>query len=66
MLSIFWFFVGFSFGLGVWILARRKWTKSRKILFEQKNQLAQEKKMAVEFMEKGHEPNPNWKIRKKR
>jgi len=23
-------------------------------------------KMAVDCMDKGHEPNPNWKIRKKR
>lgn len=50
MLSIFWFLIGLVFGVGPWVLARRKWNKIRKDLFEQKNQLAQEKKMAVEFM----------------
>jgi sigma-B regulation protein RsbU (phosphoserine phosphatase) len=50
MLSIFWFLGGLAFGLAVWLMFRRNWIKTNKRLSEQKNQLAQEKKMAVEFM----------------
>ena len=50
MLSIFCFLGGLIFGIGAWFIAKRNWAKSHKLLFEQKNQLAQEKKMAVEFM----------------
>lgn len=50
MLILFCFLGGLSVGLGAWFIAHRRWTKSLKDLFEQKNQLAQEKKMAVEFM----------------
>ncbi len=50
MLTIFWFLSGLFIGLGTLFLARQKWNKIRKVLHEQKTQLTQEKKIAVEFM----------------
>ena len=50
MFSIFWFLGGLAGGLAVGFVFRRNWIRINKRLSEQKNQLAQEKKMAVEFM----------------
>ena len=50
MQIVFWFLAGVTSGLGLWFLMRRKWKISLKELSNQKNQLAQEKKLAVEFM----------------
>ena len=46
----FWFLGGSAIGLSIWLIARRKWKLIRRDLLNQKNQLAQEKKLAVEFM----------------
>ena len=50
MLFIISFLGGLSVGFVAWIFSRRRWASIQKHLFEQKNQLTQEKKMAVEFM----------------
>ena len=50
MQFFFWFLGGSATGLSIWLLARRKWKLIRRDLLNQKNQLAQEKKLAVEFM----------------
>ncbi len=50
MYPVFWFFSGLVMGLCLLALARRRWYKNRKELQDQKNQLTQEKKIAVEFM----------------
>ena len=50
MYSLIWFFGGLMIGLCFWIIGRRRWQISRKKLLQQKNQLSQEKKIAVEFM----------------
>jgi len=50
MLSIFWFFSGLILGLCAWAFSRGHWNNTRKLLIKQKNQLSQEKKIAVEFM----------------
>lgn len=34
----------------LWVISRRKWIRKNKLLSEQRNQLAQEKEIAVEFM----------------
>ena len=50
MHSFLWFFGGGIIGIILFIFARKKWTKLHKDLLEQNNQLAQEKKIAVDFM----------------
>ena len=50
MYPLIWFFGGLIIGLCFWVIGRRRWQISRKKLLQQKNQLSQEKKIAVEFM----------------
>ena len=50
MYPLIWFFGGLMIGLCFWVIGRRRWQISRKKLLQQKNQLSQEKKIAVEFM----------------
>ena len=50
MYPLVWFFGGLLIGLCFWVIGRRRWQISRKKLLQQKNQLSQEKKIAVEFM----------------
>ena len=50
MYPLVWFFGGFMIGICLWVIGRRRWQISRKKLLQQKNQLSQEKKIAVEFM----------------
>ena len=50
MYPLVWFFGGLMIGICLWVIGRRRWQISRKKLLQQKNQLSQEKKIAVEFM----------------
>jgi phosphoserine phosphatase RsbU/P len=50
MFPLFWLFSGLILGLCTWVFSRRRWKKDRTLLIQQKNQLSQEKKIAVEFM----------------
>ena len=44
------FITGTLIGLSFWLISRRIWQKERKKLHSQNNQLAQEKRIAVDFM----------------
>ncbi len=50
MLLVICFLGGLILGCGAWLIGHRNWASLRKQLLEQKNQLSQEKKLAVEFM----------------
>jgi len=50
MSPIFWLFSGLILGLCTWVFSRRRWKNDQKRLIQQKNQLSQEKKIAIEFM----------------